>query len=190
VDTKGEMLNKPTINLREFKNHQSDEVISLFQKTFSDSEGNEEGICISALVNQLILTTDLPDIHIFIAMDNDKIVGCTVFSRVFFDDSIESFILSPMAVDTDYQGLGIGTDLIVFSAEILRDKEVKFIFTYGDPRFYSRAGFCAIDPMRIKPPFPLQHPEGWLGQSLGRQNINDLKGRLKCVDPLNRKELW
>ena len=178
------------ITFLEFKNGQNTEIISLFYNTFSDSEGDEEGRIISDLVRKLLSEIAEDDIYIYIGMLDNKIIGCSIFSRITFSHHVKAFILSPMAVRSDCQGKGIGKALINFSLENLRNQNVDLVFTYGDPNFYSKVGFERISGKDIVPPFSLTYPEGWLGQSLGNRNIDDLKGQFQCVEPLNREELW
>ncbi len=185
-----DMQNPNDIEFAKFNGDQNSEVISLFQKTFSDSEGDKEGLIISDLVSKLLSETAEADIHVFIAMLGNRIVGCSIFSTMTFNHPVKAFILSPMAVDSDYQGRGIGKALIQFSIENLKNKNVDFVFTYGDTNFYSKSGFKNVSDKKIPPPFPLEYPEGWLGQSLGNKNIDDLEGQFQCVEPLNREDLW
>src|SRR6056297_374096 len=89
-----------------------EEIKQLFIKTFSDSEGEAEGRLIGDLAFDLMTKTDSQDLHVFIASENEKIIGSIIFSRLRFEKSqVNAFLLSPVAVHTDYQGKGIGQKL-------------------------------------------------------------------------------
>ena len=174
-----------------FNSSDFDEIKQLFTKTFSDSEGQEEGLVIGSLSYDLMTTTKKDDFFGFIAIDNKKIVASVFFTRLSFDKSdVNAFILSPMATQTNYQGKGIGQKLINFGLNSLKENNVELIFTYGDPKFYSKVRFTHIDEKTIKAPFKLEYPEGWLCQSLISNEINPITGRTTCVEALNNPDLW
>ncbi|MCK5724403.1 MAG: GNAT family N-acetyltransferase, partial [Gammaproteobacteria bacterium] len=64
------------------------------------------------------------------------------------------------------------------------------VFTYGDPKFYSKVGFSLITEKLIKAPLALTYPEGWLGQSLISDEIKPITGDSYCVEALNKAEYW
>jgi len=67
---------------------------------------------------------------------------------------------------------------------------VELIFTYGDPKFYSKVGFNLISEKLVKAPLKLTYPEGWLGQSLVSDNIEAISGHSYCVEAFNKPEYW
>ena len=125
----------------EFRRYQNDNIAivkQLFVKTFTDSEGKDEGILIGTLVNDFLTNSTNKNLNVFIALDNEKIIGCIIFSKLRFEESNTSaFLLSPVAVHTDYQGKGIGQKLIDFGHSELKQNNVQLVFTYGDINFYS-----------------------------------------------------
>ncbi|WP_201344448.1 GNAT family N-acetyltransferase [Thiohalobacter sp. COW1] len=82
--------------------------------------------------------TGARDISGFVVTEHERIICCIFFTRLTFDTPVEAFLLSPVAVDTKYQGRGIGQRLINFGLDQLKAQGVKLVFTYGDPGFYSR----------------------------------------------------
>ncbi|XDF79666.1 hypothetical protein AAFX60_014670 [Aliivibrio fischeri] len=54
---------------------QTQEITDLVTRTFSKSEGVDEGTLIGALIKDLFATTDSDDMFLFVAKDNGKIVG-------------------------------------------------------------------------------------------------------------------
>jgi len=61
---------------------------------------------------------------------------------------------------------------------------------YGDPNFYSKVGFSAIDEKLVPAPLNLEYPEGWLAQSLVGDEIEPIAGKSYCVEELNKPEYW
>ena len=177
------------MNICAFDSRQAQEVIELFSKVFSESEGRDEGELVGKLVSELV-TTPAPDLFGFVAADREKIVASIFFSRLRFRDPVNAFLLSPVAVDTNQQGKGIGQKLISFGIDQMKARGVDFLFTYGDPNFYRKVGFEPVSEEVIKGPLPLTHPEGWLGQSLTDEEIKPIAGGSQCVEALNNPELW
>jgi putative acetyltransferase len=166
------------------------EVITLFTSVFSASEGEVEGISIGNLVLSLINKTKPSELVGCVAKDNNKIIGCIFFSRFIIPSNQIAYILSPVAIDTDVQGAGIGQKLIRYGLEYLKSQKVSLVFTYGDPAFYSKTGFEQITEQIVKAPFPLSQPEGWLAQSLDGEPIRVMNGSSRCVEALNDQKYW
>ncbi|MCE3053765.1 acetyltransferase [Vibrio cholerae] len=78
-----------------YKQEEAQEIITLFNNTFSDSEGKEEGALIAKLVEDfLTLPTKDEDLYVFIAQDdNERIVGSILFSRLSFPNGENIFLL-------------------------------------------------------------------------------------------------
>lgn len=169
----------------------SDAIATLFTTTFTASEGPEEGALIGGLARRLIAETPAADLRVFIAWKDGVPVGCIFFSRLTFECDLRTvFILAPVAVATGWQGQGIGQRLIAHALDALRREGVDIAVTYGDPAFYSRVQFKPIRQADVPAPFALQHPEGWLGQSLTSSEIAVLKGPACCVKAFNDPVFW
>ena len=166
-------------------------ITDLFTKTFTDSEGAEEGELIGGLVRDLIGRTAPDDIHIFTGEENGKLIAGAVFTRLTYENDHRTvFILSPMAVTTERQGEGIGQDLLRRALVELRKSGVDIAMTYGDPAFYGKVGFIPISENIAPPPLPLSQPEGWIGQSLTGETFTPLLGPSNCVAALNNTAFW
>jgi len=173
-----------------WKDAEKPEIQELFTQTFSDSEGPSEGKLIGGLVLDLMNETDDKDIFGFVATENKQIVGCIFFTKLSFDAPVTAFLLSPVAVHSNHQGKTIGQTLIRFGLEQLKKNGVQLVFTYGDPKFYSRVGFEHVSENLAKAPFELTQPEGWLCQSLDGSKIEALPGSSRCVRAFNNSEYW
>lgn len=163
----------------------------LFEKAFTESEGPEEGAMVAKLVDDMMNTTSDRDIFGFAATDNDRLVGGLFFTRLRFDNTpVEAFILSPVAVHPQFQGRGIGQQLINFGIDVLKTYGVQLVFTYGDPGFYAKAGFQPITERIIQAPHTLRKPQGWLCQSLEQADIAPIPDIPRCVDALDKPDYW
>ena len=178
------------MNFSTYSKSNIEEIKQLFTTVFTDSEGKSEGLVIGSLVSELMINTSSEDLYGFITTDLGEIIGSIFFSRITFDSDVSAFILSPVAIQTDYQNKGIGQKLINFGINYLKENNVALVFTYGDPNFYSKVGFNIISEKIIKAPLKLTYPEGWLGQSLVSSEIHPIMGNSYCVEALNKAELW
>lgn len=169
---------------------QADEIKNLFTMTFTDSEGQSEGILIGNLAYELMTETDKKDLYGFVAVEREKIIGCIFFSRLTFESDICAFILSPVAVHTDHQGKGVGQQLINYGIKLLKDEGVELVMTYGNPDYYSKTGFRPVKEETVPAPLQLTYPEGWLGQSLSGNSVERMAGRSFCVKALSKPEYW
>lgn len=168
-----------------------DDIVEVFTVSFSDSEGDEEGRSIGALVRELLTTTKSDDIYVFCGTENSVIIGSIIFTRIIFgDDNRTVFMLSPVAVQTARQGEGVGASLIRYGIDALRKRGVDVAITYGDPKYYARVGFEQIAQEVAQPPQKLSQPEGWLAQSLKEGVLTPLKGSPRCVDAFNNPAYW
>jgi len=173
-----------------YESVQEAEIVELFRRTFSDSEGEKEGKLVGCLAKDLIKLTEGDDVYIFIALDGKRIVGCIMFSRLGCEDGTLAFLLSPVAVLPAYQRQGIGKGLISFGLEAMRKMGVALVVTYGDIRFYTKTGFGPLAKSIVAPPFPLTFPEGWLGRTLDGSSLKPIHGKISCVAALNEDCYW
>ncbi|MDR9439735.1 MAG: N-acetyltransferase [Halomonas sp.] len=178
------------MQLARFQAPQAAEVQALFASTFADAEGPAEGERVGCLVRHLMADTDPRDCLGVVAMEKGRVVGSLFFSRLTFDAPVEAFLLSPVAVQPDHQGQGIGQRLIRFGLERLKERGVTRVFTYGDPAFYSRVGFTPVAESTVSPPFRLSQPEGWLGQALEGHEMTALAGVPRCVTAFDDPAYW
>ena len=178
------------MKLTTYKSSDIEEINQLFIKVFSDSEGKEEGKLIGDLTYDIMTNTDTHDIYGFIAIENEKIIGSIFFTRLTFNNGVNAFILSPVAIHTSYQGKGIGQKLINYGISHLKENEVKIVFTYGDPKFYTKVGFKTITEKIVKAPLKMTYPKGWLAQSLVNDEIEVITGNSYCIEALNKPKYW
>ena len=174
----------------DYKTH-ADPIVNLFTATFTASEGEEEGQLIGGLARRLLTETPAGDIYVYTAWEDGSLLGSICFTRLTYTDEPRTiFLLGPVAVATERQRQGIGQRLITHGITSLREKGVDIVVTYGDPNFYSRVGFTSVTQDEVPSPYSLQHPEGWLAQSLTGDTITPLKGPVYCVEAFKDPIFW
>lgn len=78
-----------------------------------------------------------------VAVDDDDVVGHIMFSPVTMPDRPELKLmgLAPMAVSTDKQRGGIGSQLVEAGLEECRKLNIDAVVVLGHPEYYPRFGF-------------------------------------------------
>jgi predicted N-acetyltransferase YhbS len=176
----------PAVQLGRFNPDDTLALSELFLNTFTDSEGPDEGQLICELTKSLITT---PGVRIVIARNNEEeLTAGAIFSPLKLSIPEKAFLLSPMAVATAYQRQGIGQRLIGYGIDILRAEQTAFIFTYGDPKYYSKTGFKPVSEDMVKAPMKLSYPHGWLLNQTGNKHIRQCKS--DCVEALRKQVYW
>ena len=165
-------------------------IAELFRATFTASEGAEEGELIGGLARRLMSQTPPDDLRVFSAWESGVLIGAILFTRLAFADDRTVFLLAPVAVATDRQRQGVGQALIRHGLGALRAEAVDVAVTYGDPAFYGRVGFLPVTVAEVPAPHALNHPHGWLGQSLTAAPLSPLEGPSRCVAAFDDPRLW
>jgi len=81
--------------------------------------------------------------------DGDRVVGHVLLTRSWIDAPdrlVEVLVLSPLAVDPDAQGQGVGSALVAASLERADELGWPLVFLEGDPSFYAARGFVPGGP--------------------------------------------
>ncbi len=171
------------------KNSQN-EVANLFTSVFTSSEGEDEGRLIGNLASELSSVIDNRKIVCFATFEKESIIGSIFFTRLRFKETIQVYMLAPVAVGKEHQGKGFGQALINFGLDELKNRSVDVAITYGDPSYYSKVGFRVLSEKVIHAPLELSMPEGWLGQSLTGEPIPIIKEHPTCVKEFNDPAYW
>lgn len=79
-------------------------------------------------------------IHEWVCIHTSKVISYIAFSNAYHGDEVCGLHLAPMAVSPDFQGQGVGAELLRFA---LRQEAIKSqpLFVLGKPGYYSRFGF-------------------------------------------------
>lgn len=124
------------MNFSLYKSQQKPEIINLFQNTFSDSEGSEEGTVIGKLVSDFLsqpLQED--DLFVFVACDDhQRVVGSILFSKLSFPNEENVYLLAPVAVATKWHGSRHWTSSDPFWIRGVKNKRCQYCY---DLRRYS-----------------------------------------------------
>ena len=91
-----------------------------------------------------ILRQNCPNLLSLVAEDGNCIVGHILFSPAVINSSegrIEGMGLAPMAVSPNRQRQTIGSQLVKYGLEILRERGCPFVIVLGHPEYYPRFGF-------------------------------------------------
>jgi putative acetyltransferase len=90
-----------------------------------------------------------------IAEDDDGLVGHVCLSPL---DSPEGWLaLGPVAVRTEDQGKGVGSELIRYALDRARQLRAKAVVVVGDPTYYHRFGFVFDGPAQLESPYPAEY---------------------------------
>jgi putative acetyltransferase len=79
-------------------------------------------------------------IHEWVCIHTNKVTAYIAFSNAYHGEEICGLHLAPMAVSPDFQGQGVGSELLRFA---LRQELIKSqpLFVLGEPGYYSKFGF-------------------------------------------------
>ena len=169
------------MNIRFATQKDTVEMCALVQEAFG-----EEGDLISELVADMISAED----SLIWVEENSGIRGLVGASRARVESAGEGFwVLAPLGVSSDSQGLGIGGALVRHCLQELRGNGAHGVFVYGDPGYYGRFGFSFEDASPVKAPFDLEFPEGWLAL-LWKPIESEGSSSLRVTAPLNKPGLW
>lgn len=172
------------MNIREVTEHE----IAALRKVYDSAFPKEECDTVGQLASALLSEEASPEVLSLVAEHEATIVGHVVFSPIFdaASDQWIGYILAPLAVSSDHQGCGIGTNLVEHGIRQLTKAGASVFLVYGDPKYYGRFGFQNEGAEKFTPPYKLQYPFGW--QVL---NLNDTApAKIRCVQALCRPELW
>jgi len=147
---------------------------------------------IAKLAVDLLLEDTTPPVLSLVAEADLRIVGHVAFSPVAIDgnEDFHGYILAPLAVRSDHQKQGLGSQLVEEGMRRLSETNASFLLVYGDPEYYGRFGFRTDVAEPFLPPFELEHPFGWQGLMLRERGSEIHPARIHCVSSLSDPALW
>lgn len=114
------------------------------------------------LVDRLRTSGDKIDRLWMVAELNHSVVGHIAYSRITVEPSGDAGIaLAPVSVMPDYQGRGIGAQLIEQSLATARELGEPFVILLGHADYYPRFGFTRAGEYGIEAPWEVP-PEAWM----------------------------
>ena len=174
------------LRIRKAEASDAEPIQNLYRHAFPREEG--EGVAVLACE----LLQEGGGVVSLVAVLGDSVIGHVAFSPVTFDadDASVGSILAPLAVACEHRNAGVGTSLVEAGIRRVTESGASLVFVYGDPKYYSRFGFRTELAEGFVPPCELQYPFGWQAMTVGQGLSEDLRGRISCVAPLCRPELW
>ena len=100
-----------------------------------------------------VLRDAVEDVISLVAVQDGQIVGHILFSPVQIESSegvTEAIGLGPMAVRPNYQGQGIGSQLVEHGLLACQKAGFTIAIVLGHPTFYPRFGFVPTKPLGIQ----------------------------------------
>ena len=177
------------------ENEQAD-IEKIHNAAFKKTEGAEKAREIARLVHDLFNDETAMPIHSLVAVDNGKLIGHVLFTKVTITDcpvEVDAQILAPLAVMPDYQSTGIGGRLIKAGLDLLKQAGTDLVFVLGHIDYYPRSGFIN-DAKRLgfEAPYPIpeEFAGAWMVMGLSPGSIDRAGGTVKCSDVLNQPEHW
>lgn len=183
----------PTPSIASWENptsSQKTQLVDVYHQSFYVADGESEANVVTDLLWK-IFDTPCHDWFCHVATLGETLIGAACWTRLQMDKT-SAFLLSPVAVASTHQGQGVGQKLIKQGIEHLRQNQIPFALTYGDPNFYQKTGFIPIDDKIIIPPHPLSQPFGWLGLSVLGVPISTLNTHkpIKCINAFDDPAVW
>jgi predicted N-acetyltransferase YhbS len=157
--------------------------------------GPEQGPEIVDLVNDLFKDETAKPLLSLVAETEDRLVGHILFTAVQLQpqsQEISAQILAPLAVASDFQGKGIGGELIQAGLQQLADSGVDLVFVLGHPSYYPKFGFQTAGVLGFAAPHPIptEHADAWMVQALKADVIGRVDGTVQCSAVLNQPQHW
>ncbi|RED11310.1 GNAT family N-acetyltransferase [Pontivivens insulae] len=164
---------------------------SLFEASFTASEGADEGQAIRSLAENLLAHTRRADLNPCWLETKEVVVAAICLTRLTFaQETGPIWLLSPVAVHPDHWKTGKGSTLIRAAMAHLRSEQAAAIVTYGDPGYYGRFGFEHVAAETVRPPHALSMPMGWQAKSLKDGGLSGLSSPSRAVAAFDDPALW
>jgi predicted N-acetyltransferase YhbS len=106
-----------------------------------DAFGQEEGLQIVELVNDLLEDDTAKPLLSLVAESSGKLAGHILFTTAHLQplgQEVSTMILAPLAVSSDYQGKGVGRALITKGLDQLAGSGTDLVFVLGHPGYYPK----------------------------------------------------
>ncbi len=131
----------------------------------------------------------IPALSLVAEVDGD-VVGHVLLSRVVVrtaDGAADIVCLSPLAVDSAHQRLGVGGALLRHGVDAARTRGEVLVVLEGDPRYYRRHGFRPAGERGILRPSPRIPEEAFMVMTLTPTG-EALRGSVEYSSPFWRAD--
>lgn len=119
----------------------------------------------------------IPKLSLVAEVDN-TIVGHILLSKIKIKDGevkYDSLALAPVSVHPEFQGKGIGSQLIQTAHSRARDLDHKSIILLGHENYYPRFGYQTLENFGISLPFEVP-PQNCMALELIEHALESIKG--------------
>jgi len=118
-----------------------------------------------------------------VAEIDDRVVGHVLFSRLEIISehaTIAALALAPMAVLPDFQGQGIGSQMIQIALDQCRDEGHAIVIVLGHPNYYPRFGFSTA---LAKPLESIYAGDSFMAMELVLGSLQGVTGSVRYSKP-------
>lgn len=161
-----------------------DKILEVHRLAFGEAEGAE----IAQLAKDFL---DHPDTISISAERDGEIAGNVLFTPFVFKDhpSTKCYLLAPCGVSPEYQGHGVGKEIMETSIHHLKSIGADAVFVLGVPTFYPRYGFTQTDKQT---PYPdlLTATEAWMALELTPGTVEKLGGQTIAIPQFMQSHWW
>ncbi|WP_170400908.1 GNAT family N-acetyltransferase [Ruegeria arenilitoris] len=161
-----------------------DAILEVHRLAFGEAEGEET----AQLAKDFL---DHPDTIAISVKRDGQVAGNVLFTAFVFEDHPETkcYLLAPCGVSPEYQGFGVGRELMETSIEHLKFIGTDAVFVLGVPTFYPRYGFVPTDKQTPYPDLLTAH-EAWMALELTAGTVQRLNGTTKAIPQFMQAHWW
>ena len=118
--------------------------------------------------------------------DEGQVIGYVAFSPVSVEgEELQWVGLAPLAVDENYRGQGIGSQLVYEGLDSLNEFSYAAVVTLGEPAFYGRLGFEPAARFDLRCRWP-DTGEAFQVRPLADDALEGVHGLVEYCDRFNR----
>lgn len=118
-----------------------------------------------------------------VAQNEERVVGHILFSDlpiITDTGTVPALALAPLAVMSEFQRQGIGTELVRRGLHLCRARGHRIVVVLGHPHFYRRFGFTLELAQPLLSPF---RGAAWMALELVRGALDRVDGRVEYPPP-------
>jgi len=123
----------------------------------------------------------IPELSL-VAVKDGEIIGLILFSQIFIETNegeIPTIGLAPMSVKLEYQGIGIGSELVKVGLQACGKLGFSHVFVLGHSNFYPKFGFVPSQTsFGIECPYSVEDPY-FMAIELKEDSLKGIKGKVR-----------